>query len=64
MDFSNLTGYEIHEAINIIKNFSNKQIIVKDNNSNVKNYNVTNVIRITEEKDFIEIITSNFIYLD
>ncbi len=64
MDFSNLIGYEIHEAINIIKNFSNKQIIVKDNNSNVKNYNVTNVIRITEEKDFIEIITSNFIYLD
>ena len=64
MDFSNLIGYEIHEAINIIKNFSNKQIIVKDNNSNVKNYNVTNVIRITEEKDFIKIIISNFIYLD
>lgn len=64
MDFNTLIGYEINEAVKIIKKFSNKTIIIKDNNSNVKNHNITSVVRITEEKNYIEIITSNFIFLD
>ncbi len=64
MDFNNLIGYEIHDACTIIKNYSDKQIIIKDNNSNVKNHNNTSVVRVKEKKDYIEIITSDFIFLD
>jgi len=64
MNFNDLIGYKVEDAIEIVKKFSNKQIIIKDNNSNVKNYNITSVVRITEDKDKIEIITSNFVFLD
>ena len=64
MNFNFLVGYEISDAVKIIKEKSNKQIIIKDNNSNVKNHNITAVVRVTEEDDYIEIITSNFIFLD
>ena len=64
MDFNSLIGYEINDAICILKRNTSKKIIIKDNNSNVKNYNNTSVVRITEEKDFIEVITSNFVFLD
>ena len=64
MDFNSIIGYEINDAVKIIKSYSNKEMRIKDNNSNVKNYNITSVVRITEENDYIEIITSNFIFLD
>ena len=64
MNFNDLIGYKIEDAIEIVKKFSNKQIIVKDNNSNVKNHNITSVVRITEDEYKVEIITSNFVFLD
>ncbi len=59
MKFQNLIGLDINSVMEILKTYD-KKIIVKDNNSNVTNFNKTSVVRIKEYKDFIEIITANF----
>lgn len=64
MRFNDLIGYEIFSALEIIKKNTDKKIIKKDNNSYVKKANTESVVRIKEYDDYIEVITSKFMYLE
>lgn len=59
MNFQDLIGLEINSALEILSTYD-KKIVIKDNNSNVEDHNMTSVVRIIEHNNYLEIITSNF----